>query len=276
MGKKRILVGSPVHQKPQILKEFLKSLTELKQESIKIDYIFIDDNDLEESSKLLNNFKNSHNSVTIFKGKKQDEYIRDDETHHWSENLIWKVADFKNKIIKEATKLDYDYLFLVDSDIIMYPNTMEHLVSTGKDIICEIFWSIWNPGEPELPNVWVFDEYNMFFLERGELERGKFLAKEEEDLRHKNFLQQLRKPGIYEIGGLGACTLVSRNALLAGVNFNLIKNVSFWGEDRHFCIRACALGLSLFVDTHYPAYHIYRESDLVGVEEFKRKAFQGI
>ena len=30
-----------------------------------------------------------------------------------------------------------------------------------------------------------------------------------------------------------------------------------FGEDRHFCIRAAALGLSLYVDTHYPAYHIY-------------------
>jgi SRSO17 transposase len=63
--------------------------------------------------------------------------------------------------------------------------------------------------------------------------------------------------------------LISRTALEAGVNFSRISNLSFWGEDRHFCIRAAALGLQLFVDTHYPAYHIYRDSDLEGVKSFK-------
>src|SRR5690606_16148011 len=53
------------------------------------------------------------------------------------------------------------------------------------------------------------------------------------------------------------------------VSFSEIKNLSFWGEDRHFCIRAAALGLSLYVDTNYPAYHIYRESDLEGVWKYK-------
>ena len=41
-----------------------------------------------------------------------------------------------------------------------------------------------------------------------------------------------------------------------------------FGEDRHFCIRAAALGFTLYVDTHYPAYHIYRESDLHNAKLF--------
>ena len=42
----------------------------------------------------------------------------------------------------------------------------------------------------------------------------------------------------------------------------------------HFCIRASALGFDLFVDTHYPAYHIYRECYLNRVEEFKKDGFK--
>jgi hypothetical protein len=60
---------------------------------------------------------------------------------------------------------------------------------------------------------------------------------------------------------LGACTLISVPALKAGLNFLPINNVSFWGEDRWFCIRAEALGFPLYIDTHYPAKHLYRESD---------------
>ena len=74
------------------------------------------------------------------------------------------------------------------------------------------------------------------------------------------------------MGGLGACTLIARAALLKGVRFKQIENLRILkGEDRFFCVRAAALGLELFVDTHYPAYHIYRESDLEGVPEYIAK-----
>ena len=81
---------------------------------------------------------------------------------------------------------------------------------------------------------------------------------------------QYTNPGTYEVGGLGACTLISNKALKAGVNFSRMHNLTFWGEDRHFCLRAVSLGFPLYADTRYPAYHIYRESALTGVGEFKR------
>jgi hypothetical protein len=75
-------------------------------------------------------------------------------------------------------------------------------------------------------------------------------------------MARLREPDIYEVGGLGACTLISAKALNAGVNFAPLKNISFWGEDRWFCIRASAKGFPLFLDTHFPATHLYRESEV--------------
>ncbi|MCY9515398.1 hypothetical protein [Paenibacillus apiarius] len=68
--------------------------------------------------------------------------------------------------------------------------------------------------------------------------------------------------------------MISRQAVRAGVSFAEIRNVSFWGEDRHFCIRAAALGFPLFVDTRRPAYHIYRASDLQGADAYLQSASQ--
>ncbi|WP_350063114.1 glycosyltransferase family 2 protein [Peribacillus frigoritolerans] len=93
--------------------------------------------------------------------------------------------------------------------------------------------------------------------------------------RYQSFIRQMRTPGVHKVGGLGACTLISQKALKAGVNFNRIENLSFWGEDRHFCIRAAALGISMYVDTHLPAYHIYRDSDLEGAMEFLDRTDMG-
>ncbi|MGI1659217.1 MAG: glycosyltransferase family 2 protein [Desulfitobacterium sp.] len=267
MEKKRVLIGSPIRQTPQILKEFLDSLSCLDQEDLELSYIFVDDNESEEASRQLLSFE-ENGLTTLIKGEKADKlrgnYVCDDITHYWQEHLIWKVAGFKNLMIEKALQWGYDYLFLIDSDLVLHPATLQHLVKTGKDIISEIFWTSWYPASPELPNVWLYDHYDMSLRQRGEN-----LSQEDMDARMQGFVDRLRKPGIYEVGGLGACTLMNRQALQAGISFSEIKNLTLWGEDRHFCVRANALGLSLWVDTHYPAYHIYRESSLAGVEEFK-------
>jgi hypothetical protein len=143
---------------------------------------------------------------------------------------------------------------------------MEQLLSANKDILCNVFWTSWQPNTVEMPQVWLQDQYNFY-------EADQNVSLSDEDICQKTFefIELLRNPGVYEVGGLGACTLISRDALLKGVSFKKIKNVSFWGEDRHFCIRAAALDIPLFVDTHYPAYHIYRISALPGVEDFKKQ-----
>ncbi|WP_309444623.1 glycosyltransferase, partial [Bacillus tropicus] len=118
----------------------------------------------------------------------------------------------------------------------------------------------------EQPQVWLYDEYTQYHKQPGE-----DLSTEQIKVRYQEFIAKVRTPGVYEVGGLGACTLISQNALQKGVNFNKIPNLTFWGEDRHFCIRAAAMGLSLYVDTRYPAYHIYRDTNIKEGQEFIKK-----
>lgn len=264
-NKIRVLIGSTIRQNPNVLSEFLKSLKQLSRKGLAVDYYFVDDNDDSKSKELLKDFC-IDGKVKIEKVKAQDIYVCDETTHNWNEGLIWKVANYKNRIIKYCKKENYDYLFIIDSDLVLHPNTLIHLIDTKKDIISEIFWTKWNPDEGHLPQVWLYDQYSLVPKSRGEK-----LTKEESARRRNLFIKNLQKPGVYDVGGLGACTLLSKTALEKGVNYSEIYNVSFSGEDRHFCIRAAALGFKLFVDTHYPAYHIYRQSDLDGIEEYRKQ-----
>lgn len=168
------------------------------------------------------------------------------------------MAAFKNRFLEIAREGNYDYLFLVDSDLVLHPKTLVHLVSLNKDIVAEVFWTSWEPSSQPLPQVWLGDQYRLFPLQRGEAIDEKEAAR-----RQQEFLEMLRRPGTYKVGGLGACTLISRRAICRGVSFAEIYNLSLVGEDRHFCVRAAALGLELYADTCYPPYHIYREADLV-------------
>ncbi|WP_154992573.1 glycosyltransferase [Priestia megaterium] len=261
--KQRVLIASPVNQKPEILSLFLESLKQLKKEELLIHFYFIDDNENIDSSSLLMQFQECVGSVIIQKSFYQDIYSKDEQTHHWNEHLVWKVASFKDSIIRYAKEKNYNYLFFVDSDLLLYPQTVIHLVQQEKDIISEIFWTKWQLDSMEQPQVWLYDQYTQYNKLPGE-----HLSTEQISARYQEFITKMRNPGVYEVGGLGACTLISQNALQKGINFSKISNLTFWGEDRHFCIRAAAVGLSLYVDTHYPAYHIYRDTDIKGGQEF--------
>lgn len=262
----KILIGSPIKQKPSILKEFIISIRELDLVDLDVKYIFIDDNTDEESSKLLNEWKNKDSNIELVKLNfdNEEEYICDEFTHNWTNNLVNKVGEFKNYIINKAKEYNVDYLFFVDSDLVLHPKTLKRLLGTKRDIISNIFWTSWEKNTIELPQVWIKDNYTLY-----ETYYGEDITKEEEEKRTFEFLNKLKNPGTYKVGGLGACTLISKKALNKGVSFSNIYNISFVGEDRHFCIRAAALGLELYVDTYFPSYHIYREQEIDGIERFK-------
>lgn len=263
-NKPEILIGSSILQKPQILKEFLNSLAGLDTEGLHVEYMFVDDNKEADSSEMLKVFKEENDNVRIITGGGLSNYICDEVTHYWNNSLMDRVGELKNRIIEYAVEREFDYLFFVDSDLVLNKRLLKHLAAAEKDIVSEIFWTKWMPGSEPEPNLWLYDQYN---LSRQDV--NEKLSSEEALKRKNEFLAELKVPGLHKVGGLGACTLISKRALAAGVNFSRIDNLrSLRGEDRFFCIRAVVLGFELYGDTCYPAYHIYREADLAGVQEY--------
>lgn len=253
MGTLRILIGTSVCQTPKILEKFLQSMKGIETSEFEVFFLFIDDNQEEPSSRLLRGADLGHETRILDAPPRETAYYKDERMHFWDNSLVLRVANLKNKIIHYAVEHGFDYLFLVDSDLLIAPGLLRHLVAQEKDIISEVFWTAWQPGTMPMPNVWMYDKYDMAHPNLPEEQRhAKTIA----------FLTMLRQPGVYEVGGLGACTLISVAALEKGLNFSPIENISFWGEDRWFCIRAAALGFRLFADTQFPAKHLYRESDL--------------
>jgi hypothetical protein len=228
----KILIGSPVKQDETIFKYYLQSLANLKCDH-EIDWFFILHNS-PELKKYLN--KNQYEEFT---NKTQYEV---NSTHHWKKENLKDVTNMKNYLLHKTLKEGYDYFFLVDSDIILHPKTLHHLVMQNQPIISEIFWTAWNPGEEPMPNAWDYDFYGY----------GK-----DKDWR------KYKQKEIWKVGYSGACILIRRDVIESGVNYNPIHNVSFsmW-EDRAFCIRAAVHGYQVTMDTHYPATHLYRKEDV--------------
>lgn len=230
----RILIAAPVHQKLHIFKEYLESLNNLLVPAdCEVDRFFILHN-CEDLLSLIegNSLYSIYNTDPVYK--------TDEVTHHWTDDAVSHVAGMKNCILEYARDQDYDYVFLVDTDLILHPMTLIRLMQANKDIIAEVFWTSWGPDEPEMPNAWDFNAY-------------QFL--------HDRRLEEWKTPGIYAVGMTGACTLIKKKVIQAGVNFSRVYNINFWGEDRHFCIRAAAQDFGIWLDTHYPCVHLYRDSE---------------
>lgn len=269
----RILIGSPIKQEPDILKEFLCGLDEADKSGNEAVYCFVDDNVDEKSIKLLDDFSKTHDTV-IFKGEDLFDasgFEPDGKNYHhaWKSVNFFKVTEYKNRIIQYCIDEKFDYLFLIDSDIVIDKRTLPQLLSDDVEIVSNVFWNQWQKNGSLTPQCfWIPDIY---LQEKGFFEYMTF--QEAHKIRMET-INQMKIPGLYVVDGLGACTLIKRSALEKGVNFTEIYNLKIWGEDRPFCIRAGVAGIKLYMDTHYPAYHISKNVYLDRVDEFKRDGFK--
>jgi len=154
------------------------------------------------------------------------------QDEHNGRNLIRNMSWMRNECMSKMD--EEDYFFFCESDVVLQPQTLKHLISTGRDIVGTVLWFRWLKDGPMAPNCWVDGEYNM----------------------DQDFMDNLHKPGLYVVGGMGGVVLFSRKAVEAGVDYSPVYNLWYWGEDRAMSIRAAVLGFKLYIDTLYPAVHL--------------------
>lgn len=227
----RVLIGAPVREDHTTFYKYLKALNQLDTAGVEVDFFFI----LHNSPRLKRFLKQNQ----YLEYTNENEYIRDNFTHHWSMQNLSDVVVMKNILLDYTNKNNYDYFFLVDSDIILQTDTLKRLLNHQKDIVAQCFWTEWTPNTEAMPNAWLGDFYSF---------------------AHEGQWREWHNEGLYEVGMSGACILIHRKVLEAGVNYSPIKNVSYtaW-EDRAFCIRAQVHDFDIYLDTKNPPIHLYRK-----------------
>jgi len=223
---KKILITAPLRQDVDIFREYQEGLDRLEvPEGFTVDRFFVV-NDCPEVIPEIRDAK----TVTVETG---EVYSKTDNDHLWTLDLMWKMGELRNMTIREMLEGGYDYWLSVDTDIVLDPWTLYHLIQADKDIVSEIFWTQ-APNGRYWCNAWMMDQ-------------------------SAGMREEWRKPGLYEVGMTGALTLVKRRVFEAGIDYSRIPNINtaLRGEDRHFCVRAACAGFGLWVDTHAPATHLY-------------------
>lgn len=162
------------------------------------------------------------------------------------------VATARQKILEQAVAQDVDYLYFVDSDMIMHPKVIEHLIRCDVDIVSTMFFKRVYPYQPCFYSGVTVDENNIATLEVP-LVWGEY--------------------GLYECDGTGlASTLISKRVLTRLVDEEpFIHPSAGIGEDIAFCLNARNAGFKVYVDTRMETGHIGR----IVVTEKTYKEVQG-
>jgi len=71
------------------------------------------------------------------------EYVVAEDTHHWQVATFEWLAQQKQRLLDKAKEEGYDAIWLVDTDLLCGPETLQSLIDTGKPIISGVFWTRW-------------------------------------------------------------------------------------------------------------------------------------
>lgn len=240
---KKVLITAPLKQSKGIFKEFQEGLDNLIiPDGVIVDRHYVV-NDCPEIIPLI---KGSYEVIDT-----GDIYVKTYNDHIWTKENLSKMSILRNATIKAALDGGYDFWWSIDTDLVLMPETLQTLLEADKDIISEVFWTQSKIGTWWC-NGWMYDQCDP-------------------DGR----LFEFAKPGLYQVGMTGALTLVKTDVFRHGVDYSPIPNIRkvLWGEDRWFCIRAAVLGYEMWLDTHYPAEHLF--TDGIYRDFMKRKRTHG-
>lgn len=173
------------------------------------------------------------------------------DSHQWGLTAMRRVGANKNKIIQRALALKADALWLVDADLILDRTTLASLLAAEKPVTTAVYWTHWTKRGFETrqihaaPQVWLRHPYEL---------SGRGMDEAE-------FRQKLINRELTRVWGFGACTLIARKVLEAGINFDPVLDVPqqglMAGEDRQFCIRTERAHIEAFADPWPDAFHVY-------------------
>lgn len=230
---KKILITAPVHQDENIFIEYLNSLSNLiipKGYKAKVFFYL-------------------HNCPELKKYLKEDEYVEVlDNSKYETFSYDFKKSNYsalsymRTEALKKARKENYDYIFSVDSDILLHPKILFYLLQDNKDIVGGINWS--------------------YTLNRQKIICNCY------DLEYWKWLENpsiLMDKGIYERGIISATVLIGPKVIQnEKIDYFPVPNIecSQW-EDYAFSLKAhiAIPDLQMYIDTRLPSRHLYQKED---------------
>jgi len=268
---KRILVGASCRREPQVLEAHLKTLA-LQQlpDGTELHLCHVDDFTPEQrnAGRVL---LESYNSEILSGDSDQMAVIDFDDkhpqTHVWQISAFERVAKNKQLIFDKAKAERYDYVWILDTDLLLEHTTLMSMYYAARPVVAGVYWTNWNAAgdQPAGPQVWLRHPYGLDG-------RGYQFQQFRNELAHRELVR---------VYGLGACMLLETKVLDYARYWPLLPELvaaggMMAGEDRTFCVMCEHNHIEMWADAWPDIYHVYHTNDYANidhyVEEFSNKA----
>lgn len=229
---KNILISAPIKNRAWILPEYLKALKNIDYPKENISFLFLlNGSASDNSNEILSRFKEENEKEykrieILFNGIDGKEDSGEGGNIRTGRDKVFygKLARLRNEILDAASgHEDIDYLFSVDSDVLVTPSVIKELSEAKKDIISALI-----VNDPP-------DSYNFLHFPGGP---------------RRNFIPPSK---VFEVYLTGAVYLISR-AVFANKKIRYSEKYGT-GEDLGFCESARQEGFKSFV-LNSPQNHI--------------------
>lgn len=210
-GLMRILCGGPVSEDADVFEAHIASL---QSQSIPMDYKGIDNSPVPLVPPI--GFRSVDWRYEPGYGEYKGKRIR------WTKERLRLLSRLREEMRLSALDGEYDYLLMVDSDLVIGPDTLELLLAAEKDFIAGIYW--------------VGDWTNVACFGKVGRRHSSQPTDEEKSL--------FRAGGIHQVDITGACSLISR-AGLQKLSYSERPHVIY--EDMCLAFSALESGIPLYV-----------------------------
>ena len=243
LKNKKILITAPVHQSKEIFKEYLLSLSNLLIPENYEAFFYFYLHNCSELKELLK--ENQYEEV--LDNSKYNFFSHDFKNENYS-----ALSYMRTKALQKAREENFDYVFSVDSDVLIHPKTLIYLLKDNQDIVGMINWSKSFSGDKILPNCYDLEYWRWW--------------------ENNSILMQ---KGLYERGIISATVLLGKRIIQnEKIDYYPIPNIecSQW-EDYALSLKAHIMipDLKMSIDTKLPCRHLYKEKDYIRWIEEKKE-----
>ena len=181
-------------------------------------------------------------------------------------NNMLRLISSRNKILDYAKQKKYDYLLMLDSDVIVPSNIIKKLMQSNKDVISGLYFSYFKTGNKIqlFPVCWkeaTNDEYDIMIKNKLITEQ-QLNALKTKGLSLRRFLTRneiLSKKVTNVMIPCGGCLLLSKNILNSNIKYGVISKKDNFGmkssDDIYFFKQLVNNGFKLYCDTSVICKH---------------------
>lgn len=224
----KVMIGCPLRDRAWVLPRYLDSLEKLGKSQCQVQYAFIINDCSDHSPRILAEFSDRQPDMVRLIEKNYDApggYRR-------GQYNFGRLAQLRNLLLNVFLQSDCDYLFSLDSDILVPANTLTQLLTDDCDIVSALVCNGHEIGDDGIYNV----------------------LKRESDGSYVH-IRNFPRDRIFPVDCTGAAYLIKRAVIAAGVRYSSRRG----GEDIAFCEDAASRGFNIFCDGRVECSHLMQE-----------------